>query len=173
MTGEGSPDPAPITSQRDTEGNVRTAITGWVYVAVQGVLIVALVLLPSRDDWSTPNWLVSVAGILFFGGFVIMAIAASGLRLALTATPVPNGRGKLTTNGMYRYARHPIYTGVLAIVVAMTLRSGSFISLAVATVAVLFFNQKARWEEARLAEHFEGYQAYAATTPRFVPRPWK
>ncbi|NOX29949.1 MAG: isoprenylcysteine carboxylmethyltransferase family protein [Actinobacteria bacterium] len=153
--------------------NRSTAITGWLYVGVQGVLIVALVVLPSRDDWPTPDWLASVAGVLFFGGFVIMAVAALGLRLALTATPVPNGRGKLTTTGLYRYARHPIYTGVLAVVVAMTLRSSSFISLAVAAVAVLFFNQKARWEEARLAEHFDDYRAYADVTPRFVPRPWK
>jgi len=153
--------------------DLRTAITGWVYVAIQAVLIIALVVLPSRDDWPTPSWLVSVAGVLFFGGFAIMAVAAVGLRLALTATPVPNGRGKLTTNGLYRYTRHPIYTGVLAIVVAMTVRSGSVISLAIAVITVLFFNQKARWEEARLAEHFDRYRDYADVTPRFVPRPWK
>jgi protein-S-isoprenylcysteine O-methyltransferase Ste14 len=29
---------------------------------------------------------------------------------------------------------------------------------------------KARWEENRLMQRFEGYAGYAARTPRFVPR---
>jgi protein-S-isoprenylcysteine O-methyltransferase Ste14 len=36
-------------------------------------------------------------------------------------------------------------------------------------VTLGFFNVKARWEEARLAESYPGYRAYAARTPRFVP----
>jgi protein-S-isoprenylcysteine O-methyltransferase Ste14 len=32
---------------------------------------------------------------------------------------------------------------------------------------------KARWEERRLAQRFEGYAEYAARTPRFVPVRWR
>jgi protein-S-isoprenylcysteine O-methyltransferase Ste14 len=52
------------------------------------------------------------------------------------------------------------------------LRSGSLITLAVGAVTVAFFNAKAAWEEKRLAERYPGYAAYAARTPRFIPRPW-
>lgn len=145
-------------------------VIGWALVAVQAILIGALVLMPSRDDWSTPDWLTGLGFGLLVAGFALMVVAALRLGRALTPTPVPTRFGDLTTTGMYRYMRHPIYTGVLLVVVGLALRSGSLIHAAVAVVTVLFFNAKAGWEEARLAEHYDGYAAYAAVTPRFVPR---
>ncbi len=148
-------------------------LAGWAFVAAQAVLIIALVLVPSRDDWATPGWVNAVGSIFFFAGFVIMAIAALRLGTALTPTPVPTKRGKLTTAGLYKYVRHPIYTGVLAIVVGLVIPSGSLISLAIGVVTFLFFDRKARWEEARLAERYSEYASYASVTPRFVPQPWR
>lgn len=146
-------------------------IVGWSFVAIQGLLLVALIVLPGRDDWATPPWL---TGIGF--GFIALGLGAIGLaslRLgpALTATPVPTARATLVTNGAYRYVRHPIYTAVLTIVLGLTIRSGSVITLGVAVATVGFFTVKARWEEARLAERYPEYRAYAAVTPRFVPWP--
>jgi len=150
---------------------VNRTLTGWALVAMQAVLIGALVFLPGRDDWPTPDWLASFGFALLVSGFLLMLAAALRLGRALTPTPVPSKYGKLTTSGLYRYMRHPIYTGVLLVVVGLGLRSGSWISAAVAVVTVVFFNAKAAWEEDRLTERYDGYAAYAAATPRFVPRP--
>jgi len=148
-------------------------MTGWIWVAGQAVLLGALVLLPSRDDWSIPVALLSIAGVLFFGGLAIIAIGALGLGAGLTPTPVPTQNGSLITTGFFRHVRHPIYTGVLAVVIGVTLRSGSFIHLAVAIGTVLFFDRKAAWEEEQLSNHYLDYKHYAARTPKFVPQPWK
>ena len=43
----------------------------------------------------------------------------------------------------------------------------------VAVVAFVFFDRKAAWEERQLEARYPGYPAYAATTPKFVPRPWR
>jgi len=142
---------------------------GWAFVAGQVVLLVALVLLPGRDDWPTPSWVWTVGQVLVVAGFVLMIVASLRLGRGLTATPVPNARGRLITGGLYRYVRHPIYTGVLLVVVGLTLRSGSFVTLAVAAVTVVFFDRKARWEEGQLREHYPEYAAYASRTRRFVP----
>ncbi len=142
---------------------------GWAFVAGQVVLLVALVLLPGRDDWPTPSWVWMVGQVLVLAGFVLMIVASLRLGRGLTATPVPAARGQLVTGGLYRYVRHPIYTGVLLIVVGLTLRSGSFVTLAVAAVTVVFFDRKARWEEAQLRERYPEYADYAARTRRFVP----
>lgn len=133
------------------------------------MLLGALVLAPGRADWPRPTWLETVAAVLFFGGLALAGIAALGLGAGLTPTPVPNDRATLTTTGLYRYVRHPIYTGVLLVVAGMTLRSGSWIHVVVAGVTVVFFDRKAAWEEARLSERFAGYGEYSARTPRFVP----
>jgi protein-S-isoprenylcysteine O-methyltransferase Ste14 len=143
---------------------------GWMWVAGQVVVLVALVLLPGGDDWPTPDWLRLVAQVVFVAGLVVLVVASLRLGRALTPTPVPTASGRLQTGGLYRYVRHPIYSGVLLIVAGITLRSGSVIVLAVAAVTVLFFDRKARWEEARLAERFPDYGEYASRTPRFVPR---
>lgn len=149
----------------------RTTI-GWIFVAIQVLLFVILALLPSGDAWPTPL-AVDLAGLaLVVAGVIWMLIAARRLGPALTPTPVPSERGSLTTTGLYGRVRHPIYTGVLALVLGIVVRSGSLVTLAFGLVTVAFFTVKARWEEARLAERYPDYPAYAARTPRFLPRPW-
>ena len=147
-------------------------LTGWAFVTAQVALIVALVMLPGRDDWPTPTWLRAVGNGLLIAGFGVIGIASLRLGSSLTPTPVPTAHGSLTTTGLYRYVRHPIYTGVLIIVFALTIRSGSLITLAVAVVTIGFFHVKARWEEQQLATRYPDYEAYAARTSRFFPRPW-
>lgn len=150
---------------------MRRATIGWIWVAGQVVVLGAVILTPGGDDWATPGWLEVVAGVVFFAGLALVAVAALGLGKALTPTPVPTAAGALRTDGLYRWVRHPIYTGVLAVVAGITLRSGSIVHLALAVVAVVFFDRKAAWEERALTETYPGYPAYAAVTPKFVPRP--
>jgi protein-S-isoprenylcysteine O-methyltransferase Ste14 len=143
--------------------------TGWLFVAAQVVLLVALVLVPTGSAWPVPGWLRAFSTGLVLAGLAVVVVGGLSLGRALTPTPVPNGRGGLRTRGLYRFVRHPIYTGVLAVVLGLTLASRSWVGLAIGVGTVAFFGVKARWEEARLAEAFPGYRAYAAVTPRFVP----
>lgn len=152
---------------------MKRSTIGWLWVGGQAILLGCLILLPGRDDWPTPSWLQSLAAVLFFAGLGLIVLASLGLGRGLTPTPVPSERGALTTGGFYRYVRHPIYTGVLAVVAGMTLRSGSWIVLAIAVLTVAFFDRKAAWEEQQLTAHYTDYPAYAAATPRFIPRPWQ
>lgn len=144
---------------------------GWIWVGGQVLLLGSLVLLPGRDDWSTPGWAGTGATIMFLGGLAVIVVAALGLGGSLTPTPVPNERGSLKTGGFYRYVRHPIYTGVLAVVAGMTLRSESWLHLVIAAATVMFFDRKAAWEEVQLVERYPSYRSYAAVTPKFVPFP--
>lgn len=144
-------------------------LTGWLFVAAQAVLLVALVLMPTGLAWPMPGWLRVAAIGLVAAGLAGILAASLTLGRALTPTPVPNGRGALRTDGLYRYVRHPIYTGVLTVVLGLTLGTRQWIGLALGAATVAFFVVKARWEEARLAETYPEYAAYAAVTPRFVP----
>jgi protein-S-isoprenylcysteine O-methyltransferase Ste14 len=156
-------------SRRNTE-KVDNRTIGWIFVACQAVLLLALILLPTGDAWRTPSWLSGVGFATVAGGLAIVAFASLNLGNSLTATPVPNGRGQLKTGGMYSRVRHPIYSGVLLIVVGLVVRSANWMTLAVGIATISFFHTKAQWEERQLAEHFEEYGDYATTTPRFVPR---
>jgi protein-S-isoprenylcysteine O-methyltransferase Ste14 len=106
-------------------------------------------------------------------GFALLILAALGLGSSLTATPVPKKSGQLKTDGLYRFVRHPIYTGVFMIVVALVATSGSWVHLAIGVVTVWFFSVKARWEEQRLRLEYPEYDFYARSTARFVPTPFR
>ncbi len=142
---------------------------GWAFVAAQAALIVALVLVPSANHYPTPAWLRTLCAVAFGLGVAIAVAAGVVLGRALTATPVPTAGATLRTTGPYRFVRHPIYTGVVLIVVAIAVRSGNVVGLALGAATIGFFHVKASWEERRLSERFAGYAEYASTTPRFLP----
>lgn len=142
---------------------------GWMFVAVQITLLGTLIMLAGRDDFALSEWLSSTVDVVFWVGILIAVVAGLSLGRSLTATPVPTSSGDLQTGGLYRFVRHPIYTGVILIVVALALRSGSFVALAVGVVTLMFFTIKTSWEERRLENRYAGYAEYAARTPRFIP----
>jgi len=147
--------------------DVRTAR---LLVAGQFVLIGILVLLPGRHDWPVPAALKLAYSIATVAAMAVMVIGVTELGRGLTATPLPNAHAQLRTGGLYRYARHPIYSGLLLTMASITVASGSVSRLLTLGVLVLLLTVKARWEETRLMRRFEGYADYAARTPRFVPR---
>lgn len=147
--------------------------TGWTFVAAQFVLLLVLAIRSGRpgDDWATPASVRALAALCTLGGLVVIVVAALQLGRSLTATPVPNRGNELSTRGLYGVVRHPIYSGVLLVVIGLAIRSANWLTLAVAVVTVAFFHGKARWEERRLAERHPEYGAYCERVPRFVPRP--
>ncbi len=105
------------------------------------------------------------------GGMVAMwAASALGVNLAVGA--VAREGGGLVTAGPFALVRHPFYTAVGLLGVGATLAFGS---LAGALVFLATYAPAARWraalEEELLAEAWpDTWPAYAARTPRFVPR---
>lgn len=146
--------------------------TGWLFVAVQVALLLTLAVLSGspRSDWPTPAPLRAIAALCTLGGLVIVVVASVQLGRSLTPTPMPNERGVLRTTGLYGVVRHPIYSGLLLVVIGLAVRSASWITAVVAAVTVAFFHVKAAWEERRLAQRYDEYPAYAHRTGRFVPR---
>lgn len=159
--------PADVTS--------RTRRIAATLVTSQFILLGVIVLAPAGESWpvSTGLRLVGVLGSAM--GLVVMAVAALGLGRGLTASPLPNRHAKLRTGGLYRWVRHPIYSGLLLFALAQVLSSGSPVAAAAGVLLGALITFKARWEERRLVARFADYPAYAAITPRFVPglRSWR
>lgn len=144
----------------------RTA--GWLWVAVQFILLAVLLLLP---------WQPHSAVFLSTGGFVgviggLLALSVSRtLGEAFTATPVPRDFSLLSTVGPYRYVRHPMYVGVLLIVLGLLIAAGTAWGWIWLVVLIGFFWLKSRWEDRLLREKFGvQWDHWAARTGAFVPR---
>jgi protein-S-isoprenylcysteine O-methyltransferase Ste14 len=148
----------------------RTAkVRAWSLLIVQMLLLAAIIFLPGRDDWTSSQWLPRAAWVLEFAGLAIVAAGLLNLGRSATPLPIPVSNGELRSRGLYRYVRHPIYSGLMAFALGSATRSGSmYVALAaIGLIGWLMF--KARWEERWLRERYPEYEAYAARTPRFVP----
>jgi protein-S-isoprenylcysteine O-methyltransferase Ste14 len=112
-----------------------------------------------------------------------LALGALGLALLLTCTVefAVRGRGTLApwdppralvVGGPYRFVRNPMYLGVLALLIAWALASGTPWSWCwAALVAAAFHVRVVRWEEPLQARAFGAqWQAYRARVPRWLPR---
>jgi protein-S-isoprenylcysteine O-methyltransferase Ste14 len=139
-------------------------------VAIQGSLLVVFFLAPRRDDWPVPAWLATGSSTVVVAAAGVLLFAALNLGRSLTPLPTPVLKGTLRTGGLFRFVRHPIYSGLLALVFGATAASGSVVRLALAGALLGLLSRKARWEEEMLRRRYPGYDDYARRTPRFVPR---
>jgi protein-S-isoprenylcysteine O-methyltransferase Ste14 len=143
---------------------------GWVVLQV--VLLLAIVgagfLGPA---WDGPARVVgAIAGVaLMVVGLGIVAGGGLALRRQLTAFPRPVPGGRLIEDGVFGLVRHPMYGGGVIVALGWGLAMASPLAIAGALVLTVFFDLKSRREEAWLAEHFAGYEAYQRRTRRLIP----
>lgn len=101
-----------------------------------------------------------VGDVLCVAGLVLMAVAFLSLREVIQVPPEPRTDGYLVTSGVYRRLRHPIYTGVVLIVVGLFLREpAAWIAIATAVI-IIFLIFKSRFEERLLRERYRDYAEY-------------
>ncbi len=147
---------------------------GWILVGVQGVLLLALVLLPWRRPLSWPLDVLDILGlVLMVAGLALLLISFMSLGRALTPTPIPVEGAGLRTRGIYGVIRHPIYVAVLVAALGFTLAVGSVWQVIVWCALLGFFLGKAFWEDRLLAErHGVAWYDYADHVGGFFPRVW-
>jgi protein-S-isoprenylcysteine O-methyltransferase Ste14 len=75
----------------------------------------------------------------------------------------------LVTAGPYRYVRHPMYTGMMVVVVGSGLLVSNYAILASIVPVAAAYYIRARREESLLMAEFPEYREYAARTKMFIP----
>jgi protein-S-isoprenylcysteine O-methyltransferase Ste14 len=124
-------------------------------------------ILPIRGNPVVPR----VAGLLLFTFGLLIAMLAR-MELGNNWSDIETGLVKqdhmLVNHGVYRYIRHPIYAGDLAMLLGFELCLSSWLVIAVVMIAVPTVYKAIR-EEKVLAETVAGYQAYRTQTKRFIP----
>jgi protein-S-isoprenylcysteine O-methyltransferase Ste14 len=124
------------------------------------------------------------AGQVGWARLLGLALAALGLAVLLWAlwnhfrvnrnivniSPEPNAGNQLVQSGLYRFVRHPIYTGAMLAAFGTALAHGHIIPLLIALGLVAFFTYKSTFEESLLMQVYPEYAAYRQRTGRFLPR---
>lgn len=161
-------------AKRSTTGTTesrrtRDLATAWGLVAVQGALIVGILLTPIGDDWPLPAVAAGFATALTWLGIALVVWAVLVFGRGVTPSPLPSNRAQLQTRGPYRWIRHPMYTGVMLLMAGSALGRRNWIAAALWVVLVVFFLAKMRWEERRLVETYPGYSSYREAVPALIP----
>jgi len=143
-------------------------------IAISTVVVVLLSATVPRADWLPLE--VHMAWIRIMGLVILLAATALTVwaRLALgamwSAAPAVKQEHKLRTGGPYAITRHPIYTGLLGMMMGSMLLAGGgrwIVPFGVYLVALEF---KIRIEEQlMLAEFPDDYPRYRRLVPRLVP----
>jgi protein-S-isoprenylcysteine O-methyltransferase Ste14 len=93
------------------------------------------------------------------------AVAVAGWR------QIHRARGGLVTGGLYRWIRHPQYTGFHLVLIGSVVNWPTLPTLLMLPVLLAVYQRLARAEEADAEAAFgEAYRRYAGVTPRFLPR---
>lgn len=150
----------------------------WVALALGGVIVGITISVYEYRHLATVlprvEWLTGLG----------VAIAVLGLAVRYTAIrtlgkffshelKVVSGH-RIVEEGLYRYLRHPSYTGFGLILVGLPLMLGSWYGFwAIVMLVVVGFSIRIWWEERVLVEHFgDAYRAYQKRTKRLIPFVW-
>jgi len=80
-------------------------------------------------------------------------------------------QNRLVTDGLYRYVRHPQYTGIFIAVIGQLVHWPTVLTFILAPLILLMYQRLSIKEEMQMQDRFGAeYTAYAAGTPRFIPR---
>jgi len=148
----------------------------------------AFLVLPGVVGFLVPWWIVAadlqrgtgspiLGGLIAALGLVVLLWCVRDFYIAGKGTLAPwDPPRRLVVVGLYRFARNPMYLGLLTFVLGWSATAGSR-RLAVywAVLAVGFHLRTILYEEPRLAAQFgPDYERYRAAVRRWLPRltPW-
>jgi protein-S-isoprenylcysteine O-methyltransferase Ste14 len=116
---------------------------------------------------------------LFWPGLVLLAFGAGGALWALlnlgnnlSVFPLPKNDAVFVGDGLYRWVRHPIYSGLLLASLGWAVFWLSWPATLVWVVFVVWMDRKAAAEEAWLVQKYANYADYRRRVRKFVPFVW-
>jgi protein-S-isoprenylcysteine O-methyltransferase Ste14 len=118
-----------------------------------------------------PRWLGPVIVALLALGLVIRWWAIYTLGRSFSANVAIHATQTLNRSGLFRYMRHPSYTGMLLIFLAIGLSTRNWLGLALIVIPpILALLYRIHVEEAALTGAFgQQYVDYSRTTKRLIP----
>jgi protein-S-isoprenylcysteine O-methyltransferase Ste14 len=140
-----------------------------------GVVLVFLTLVPpycdGRDIWVIDGDAARYFGLfLFFAGSILRLAAVFVLGRRFSGLVAIQPGHQLKIDGLYRYIRHPSYTGLIVSMIGYALIFRSVIGLLLNILLFLFLVSRMNDEERFLEAHFgDKYRTYRLRTRRLVP----
>jgi protein-S-isoprenylcysteine O-methyltransferase Ste14 len=139
----------------------------FLLVTIQFILLTIFYIPFFSNVFQTPLIIKYVGAIVSILGFLIILIAILQLSKNLTPFPTPKENGVLINTGLYKYVRHPIYSGIFMAAIGIAFYTGSYWQLLISFILLILFYYKSKYEESLLMEKYNEYENYKKGTRRF------
>ncbi len=163
--------PGPLTGK--LRHFARTLLPEPWMIAVLIVLSVVVHLLP-RSIWTPLIWkttiFTGIGSVLIVASVALMIWARFALGDMWAGRPMVQEDHQLRTGGPYQVVRHPIYTGLLGIMIGATLLSGFGSSLLMLVFVIGWLLRRVHVEDHLMIDTFgDDYRTYRRRVPALVP----
>lgn len=137
------------------------------YAAVQMALLCAFAAIllwnPGSPVFDSPAAGIA-GGVAGIAGLAVIAAGFLALGRNIQVSPHTKEGAHLVTGGIYRWLRHPIYSGIALCVVGLWLREPTVAAGIAGIVVIAFLGVKRRVEERFLLAAYPGYAEYRRRT---------
>mmetsp|Transcript_24916 Transcript_24916/g.61648 ORF Transcript_24916/g.61648 Transcript_24916/m.61648 type:complete len:262 (-) Transcript_24916:854-1639(-) len=137
----------------------------WAFLQVFGVLAVIIGKVPVVGDFMEyglgPSFI--SLGLLF----ILTGVLEMGEDISPWPQPIQGAT--LKKEGIYKYVRHPMYSGLLIASFGLALATKSIERLVLCGLLFWILENKANYEERQLVDTFQDYEQYAQETNKFFP----
>lgn len=137
------------------------------YVILQFLLFLVYLFDIPWVDLHLPALVQTIGSVSAVVGVLVMILALVQLNRHLSPFPTPKSNAQLIRTGLYKYVRHPIYSGILLTVFGYALHEESLHKLLVGFALLILFSLKSSYEEKRLMQVYPDYEDYRKSTGRF------
>jgi protein-S-isoprenylcysteine O-methyltransferase Ste14 len=143
-------------------------------VLIAGAFAFSVLVRHSRDFWRHLQYwqpeLALLGGLLAVASTALLLWARWILGTMWASVPMIKDHHELRTDGPYGLVRHPIYSGLLGLIIGGMLACGFGLWIAVLAVAVPWLLRRVRTEDGLMASRFgASYDAYRARVPALIP----
>lgn len=137
----------------------------WAWLLSQLALLAAVFAAGWFRPGDEDSWLFhpSLGIFLMLFSALIGLVGCLTLRSSLSAFPQPR-KNKLATEGLYRWVRHPMYSGLLVLALGWVLHTGSAAALAACVPLWWLLKCKAALEDRMLSHVYPEHAHYASRT---------
>lgn len=103
-----------------------------------------------------------LSNLFIFTGLAIIVVGWQGIH---------GGNGALVTDGIYRFVRHPQYSGFMVMIIGFLIQWPTIITLVMAPSLVIMYRRLSKKEEeVMILEFGEKYLEYMENVPAFMPK---
>ena len=138
-----------------------------IYVSIQFILLAIFFVPIIPTSFQLISFVKYIGAIISLLGFVVILVAILQLNKNLTPFPTPRENGSLINTGLYKYVRHPIYSGIFLAALGIVFYTGSYWQLTISFILLILFYFKSKYEESLLIEKYNEYENYKKGTRRF------